>query len=1257
MLSQNNHEWAANISDTQSVDAARKLVVPMHLEALVIGKKNYDINWKSVAPDYKEWVKGETPPLGKFLQADICSDPVADVPYKPGIHLHWVLPRAYRHGVQDADDESPVFPLAPNRWLITRIAEKGKNIEIKRWVVESDYIHENGTEPNWLRMDKVKPSTTLKPGDKFKPIQIGKVYDYESWLQTGSKQDDKELFLTILSPCDPGFAANYSSCKNVFGFHDTLTNEQDVNTVYTYAITGWMSNPSKDILAGCTTGSDWVNKMKELSWEVSVNEKLPEGYQLPGGVLCHAILNDVRWEKGAVTRSSIPADGLNIAIGNTVSEALASLITEYTTTGFAEETNAYLSALQYNVMAEQSVDNGWNILNSLKATAGPGPGTRILMKQAHNRGFQASNGGSVWMLSKKEKPELLKSDDTDHNLPLQADASKLLEALNNAQHQCDDLLNTMPMLQGERYANWFKQELLSVNSKKRKKITAAAKSSLLSALQKDNERIETLLQQFATGDEDATVDDVKKKYTVIIDEKKKLLIKTLASDPAYKDYELKESKMPPYYHPNEPVVVIQGLEPSKIYSEKNTVLCRMEGQLIDTIHFEQPVDPKIVNADYRKLARDMGLSNKGLYPQVSLLFTETLALCPLLSAKAAAAVLGQSASTDKVTKLAAAITKILADSESSAGKFRNNETKAVLPLSYAREWRGKEQPWIPLMMEWEVEWVPAQTALDDKGMLSKWNFGAGSGKQKLNNIDYSLKSSLLKKGKLSAEKGISYKGRVALSADLTSRLNDMTNTFGKEIFSGIKPMYQSLSGLNQHMVMMETGIQLPPLKSKDGKYVVDDVVEKIEDQYLWNPVPEDRGFYPFRGGLFRLKNLFIIDAFGQNLPLINSNDDDENKNAKNSKPKMLVSSSMETTSGNENIALPPRICQPARLRFKWLSAADETTERETDTDPGTSPVCGWLLHNKIDKSLMVFNAVGATLGSLKLATDNSLRWILPPGIDGTANIDTNIPNLRLRNFVNSVYEAGKDTFKELLQQVDVMSQKAVKAKKAIAAGVGNLPLGTPIAVAGASCHLELKGLPPRNWSAKNSDSDLSKVNFPFFIGNNLSRTDGVICFYEETAGRNAAVKKLNLPFAQYIDNEKAKVVANEPLRLSVSKPLHPDAAGLTLLLHPYMDVTISSGILPYATYKLPAFNVSKALEQIGVSVMINPILTVGERTNIPVADIAGKQWMWLHKQNISKTETPEVLWQNDKLEIAKNSKLNYEPITAKEGWLKIDKKD
>ena len=69
--------------------------------------------------------------------------------------------------------------------------------------------------------------------------------------------------------------------------------------------------------------------------------------------------------------------------------------------------------------------------------------------------------------------------------------------------------------------------------------------------------------------------------------------------------------------------------------------------------------------------------------------------------------------------------------------------------------------------------------------------------------------------------------------------------------------------------------------------------------------------------------------------------------------------------------------QPSRLRLRFLDALDDT--KVVGLSSAASPVCGWLIPNLPDDSLMVYDAAGVLQGELLLAQSQAI-WLPSPDL-------------------------------------------------------------------------------------------------------------------------------------------------------------------------------------------------------------------------------------------------------------------------------------
>src|SRR5580704_6215345 len=98
-----------------------RLLVPINIEALVVGDTSNASGWADLKPDFRS-IRFDTL-LGQDLEKEPFS-PTSKL-YDPGIHLHWALPDGLAHGAKDANEELK-FPQIPNRWLVVRLWDKEK---------------------------------------------------------------------------------------------------------------------------------------------------------------------------------------------------------------------------------------------------------------------------------------------------------------------------------------------------------------------------------------------------------------------------------------------------------------------------------------------------------------------------------------------------------------------------------------------------------------------------------------------------------------------------------------------------------------------------------------------------------------------------------------------------------------------------------------------------------------------------------------------------------------------------------------------------------------------------------------------------------------------------------------------------------------------------------------------------------------------------------------------------------------------------
>jgi hypothetical protein len=153
------------------------LIVPVNLDALVA-------NEAVIRRDSFRWWTFNYNALSQYKSAE----PLAFNQYvggqKPGVYLHWVLPRALRTGFEEKN--AIRYPLVPNRWLIIR---RGSDT-LNGWVLESDcptcpetppetaartsaYLLDPGIMTMWRNCaDSRRKNANLSSTDPHEPITV-----------------------------------------------------------------------------------------------------------------------------------------------------------------------------------------------------------------------------------------------------------------------------------------------------------------------------------------------------------------------------------------------------------------------------------------------------------------------------------------------------------------------------------------------------------------------------------------------------------------------------------------------------------------------------------------------------------------------------------------------------------------------------------------------------------------------------------------------------------------------------------------------------------------------------------------------------------------------------------------------------------------------------------------------------------------------------------------------------------------------------
>jgi hypothetical protein len=323
------------------------------------------------------------------------------------------------------------------------------------------------------------------------------------------------------------------------------------------------------------------------------------------------------------------------------------------------------------------------------------------------------------------------------------------------------------------------------------------------------------------------------------------------------------------------------------------------------------------------------------------------------------------------------------------------------------------------------------------------------------------------------------------------------------------------------------------------------------------------------------------------------------------------------------------LLQPARLNLRWLSNGHgpeheqvQNQDFECNNLPATSPICGWLLPNHLDRSLLVFDSAGCLHGSFDIYTG----WF--SGLDGdtrSSKVEF-IPNQHLRRVVQWIetsIAADSQFLSTFLSELDLAMETIARCSFSQIDSISVL-LGRPIAVARVSVGFELKELSAINhdldvYRQPRIDSDcVQNVQFQFneglvgFWRENIPEGSLTPYFYSSASDKknddgDAASKGHVIETYQEADAEKI---------LDIQIELGDTAQVLTMLIDPRGGLTGSCDNVPNEVITIPAEQYAAALQAMELLFMTAPVLQkVSGEMPIPTeAEINARndfRWGWL----------------------------------------------
>lgn len=1286
-------QLSETLSNSTGPWSGPRLLVPVTLQALVVTQpyNNRKVEWSVVPTNYSA-MRDFMPPVeaepftSGWLQTEQSGD------FWTGIVLHWTLPDALTHGTQQAGGSPPSgdssslpgneiqYPLIPNRWLVLRVSPNPQNLsdptdrQTRAWMIESNYLDTDMS--NGATNEFWDPDTQTV-------TYLGRSSTLEQWLQNWqpSGQGGANSFpLQAIGPGDATYAAYIANLKNVLSFQDDL---QDLSeTIYdpplplTYMVFGWYSDPTTDPFYHAQTPKDWKDLMNQFDWSYD------GGAEYPNQILCHAMTYNVSWvgAGGQYTNGVPPSTALPlVAVGNTSVEALAALIEQQLcfqagqSVPCAEGENVaeILETFQYNLLPQ------WDQ---------PG-GQFVVDRQRHQACFGSTPGGTIW--------EAVPAPSTNATAPtspyqgpqpppvLSPAQLAALKQLNALQEELDRRERLFASAQWDMYALWWLSEYCSKPLNRKREYRQIIQNAL------------NQLVSPATAEQNwiaQAKDEIAGLHAQLVD----LLGET---------FQLVSSKAQRYWQPVDPVVLICGAKgsykhgPDGRLSADGSVPCRVTGDTITSIVVTTG-DSGSLQASVSATALTAGMLFDGaslstllaavpaqlsdLFANIVALYGEALLLDTTEAASIARLAFPPPDPSINYDQLAASIQQqqtvfwnsiiypsIDQEVAATASGF-NGEIPYVISIA---PW---SPPWSPLYMDWRVQWIPSyqwiqeNEAPNPSQALDGWTFNEldydWTSTQQPNPNDPTTSYMLQGRTLLTPNAADGFAARLEQLLSNTSQSTgtdegenpteyyspppDVSAALGEvlQMISQWDILSQSMSGFHQQLLQHDTTQHI---------FCTDTVIGPLVGGGSHaTPSPdagssEVNGFNPVRAGHFVFTGMWIVDDFGQVFDV-----KEATINQHKTFAPTAISDWLSTPNVPGMIQLPPRVVQPTRLSFMFVSSTDD--EVETALAPDGNPVCGWVLPNHLNDSLAIYDASGLALGELQVvggSQNQRLRWNPVPDSPSPVGAPPGIGNAHLRGFVEGLLnqsDGGAAAFGDLLSVIDetlwTIDPLGGRSDQSL-----SVLIGRPLALVRARLEFQLHGEPVYNQGWDDLEQGITQNTAGFTetvlavkLGSLELPEDGFLGYFD---GDNyGQFNALHVPPGT-VSSPSSYVVRNN-IELSLESDLtsspSANAAFITMLVDPRGVVHASTGILPVEQVSVPAAYLDAALAQMEVTFLTGPLLTATEKLKMPLPATTKGRWSWLQ-------HTEVTVWQENTsiVKADPTAVLSDIPLSLREGWLKL----
>ncbi|KAJ4314164.1 hypothetical protein N0V84_009048 [Fusarium piperis] len=617
---------------------------------------------------------------------------------RQGVYVHWTLPRPYRTATAKTEENAsvglppgtevpgdgsqvkpgrghdptvPSYHDVPPRWLVVRrifedtiFPESARRLipKFRAWVVESDVCRSIDDLDHLVDVQTdVSPYIAPESGgdggiqvdmQAQSEVFIGQRFPAETW----GEEDKKRVRLNLFNSSNQLFADYQPHNGNVFSMLDRFEYEDEQKEEHcltaaraSYYVIGWQPDISRDLFAPSSTRQSQLralNMVLQSDGQESTTNWTSD--KTAARTLCHGAMYEVEWD---VSRkpANVPADqacahlmgASPVSVGTNPMDAIMAYVA-----GHSESSVGDVHELEMDLLKLQTL--------LLDRDEGVEPQRRAA-NALSNLNFQREEGGKKYFLSApKGEDGGLPSDLSPPEkmyVPTKEEVANLT-TMNEKQRQVDTLARSLKGYQRDLFALWWKL-LTDSNASGAMDKYATSKTNITNKIGELHRKIKEIEQELK---------EVK------LDENK-----------------IQAGTSQPFHQAGDPTVLVAGVQSGWPLDFLDSLKVRLRHQIIGrgeddmpTTALEQLLEDIVMRLDvpWRSDAR--------------LLLSEFIAL--------------ESNKDQENQPANHSVYPLYHDLDLRTTSDEDTETKPAGEVRWRDRWHNT-QPWAPLYLEWEVDYV------------------------------------------------------------------------------------------------------------------------------------------------------------------------------------------------------------------------------------------------------------------------------------------------------------------------------------------------------------------------------------------------------------------------------------------------------------------------------------------------------------------------------------------------------------------------